>query len=56
MGQPPVVIRSVVAEGIQAEATTESQVDDVSEVKVRGGKGVLIGTPFLFLLLISARK
>jgi hypothetical protein len=53
VGIPPAVIR-LVAAGIRAEATTESGVDDVSEVKVRGERGVLNGTPFL--LTISARK
>ena len=37
---------------VEAEATTKS--DHVSEVKVRGGKGVLNGTPFL--LMICAQK
>jgi hypothetical protein len=35
---------------VEVEATTESNdADDVSEVKVRGEKGVLNGTPFLLL-------
>jgi hypothetical protein len=41
-----ILVEAADIRAVEVEATTESEVDDVSKVKVRGGRGVLNGTPF----------